>query len=692
MSELMDAALGYAALGWKVLPLVPRGKNPVKTGWQEKATTDPDQIRRWWTENPDYNVGVKTGDGLCVVDVDDKEKNAALGSDMLREWELEHGDISETVCCQTPTGGMHYYFDIGDTRISGCQSDTIFIDLRCDGNLIVVPPSIHPDTDTAYEWDISPEDMAPATATDVDRACIQWVHDNRKGAGKDGKRAKFSAPEIVHEGEGRDETLYKMACSMWSKNIPESAILAALRDFNANNCVPPLPDRIVRQKVRSALRHPPGLSNEVKSEMAEKDAGKPKKANHVLVAERVIGKSRACFLDGAPAVFNGLTYEVGWDAVERVVLGEAPNAKERERKEVLKYLALVMPHEKQAPPKYIGFLNGVLDIETMELLSLTPGLRIPNTIPHYWNPDAHSDLLDTTLRKIACGDPFIEANLCEFIGLSMYRSGKYAFAALLIGKQGENASNGKSTYIDLVRNVLGKGNYSSLSLHALGERFNQDFLAGKLANLGDDISSEFARGAALEVLKKAVAGSEITTDVKNAKGYSFKPYTTMMFSANQFPRMETLDDGLLRRLFPVRFNAHFQVTDPDFDPDIGDKLEQEEVLEAAVVRGVNGLRRVISQRRPTDNDESRALLSNIRTDNSTILQWIEDESVKRDDLIDCTVAYVYGMYERWCHDSGVYRKYAKWQFSKELCNYFRLKVLNTSREGKSVRVLADTRR
>lgn len=690
MSEMLEAALGYAARGWRVFPLKPKSKNPATRHGFKDATTDEKRIRAWWTRNPNYNIGVATGDGLLVVDVDDKPGNAVQGSDSLREWEIEHGDMSETVTAITGSGGVHYYLDVGDASVPCSTSAELAIDIRCDGGYVVAPPSVHPNGN-GYVWDVAPEDMEPASATDNDKALVQWVHD-RRGADKNGERAKFSAPEIVHEGEGRDETLYKMACSMWSKNIPESAILAALRDFNANNCVPPLPDRIVRQKVRSALRHPPGLSNEVKSEMAEKDAGKPKKANHVLVAERVIGKSRACFLDGAPAVFNGLTYEVGWDAVERVVLREAPNAKERERKEVLKYLALVMPHEKQAPPKYIGFLNGVLDIETMELLSLTPGLRIPNTIPHYWNPDAHSDLLDTTLRKIACGDPFIEANLCEFIGLSMYRSGKYAFAALLIGKQGENASNGKSTYIDLVRNVLGKGNYSSLSLHALGERFNQDFLAGKLANLGDDISSEFARGAALEVLKKAVAGSEITTDVKNAKGYSFKPYTTMMFSANQFPRMETLDDGLLRRLFPVRFNAHFQVTDPDFDPDIGDKLEQEEVLEAAVVRGVNGLRRVISQRRPTDNDESRALLSNIRTDNSTILQWIEDESVKRDDLIDCTVAYVYGMYERWCHDSGVYRKYAKWQFSKELCNYFRLKVLNTSREGKSVRVLADTRR
>jgi len=685
----IDYALLYASLGWPVFPLVPRTKEPATVHGFKDASTDEAQIRRWWGKSPDYGIGIATGGGRCVIDVDDKpEKHGGLlGSDFLREWEQEHGEISETVCCKTPTGGMHYYLDVGDTYIGGCQSDTIFIDLRCDGNYVVAPPSIHPDTGTAYVWDISPEDMPPAKATDTDKACIQWVYDHRRGAGKDGKRKKPAIPsKMVREGEGRNNFLYEQGCSARGRGSDDDMVAAYLETLNSMKCSPPLPDAEVRKIVNSVCTKPIGMSDEAKALVESK--GK-RIAQHVHVSNAIMDRYSACFLDGTPAIFDGITYHMGWEAIERAILREWPNAKEKDRKEVVKYLALTMPRETASNPRYIGFTNGVLDIETMDLLSFSPDLRIPNVIPHAWNPDARSPLLDRTLARIACNDPFIESNLCEFIGLSMYRSGKYAFAAILLGRQGESASNGKSTYIDLIRNVLGTDNYSSLSLHALGERFMQDYLAGCLANLGDDISSEFVKGAALEVFKKSVAGSEITTDIKGRKGYSFKPYCTMVFSANKLPKLENLDDGVIRRLFPIRFNAHFTDADADFDPDIGEKLKDEAVIEAAIVRGINGLRRVVENRRPTDNEESRKMVKDIKTDNSTIFQWIDDDGIDRDALIGTAIGHAYGLYEEWCKDSGVTKKYAKWQFSKEICDYFKFKVKNTSREGRSIRIFAD---
>lgn len=689
-NELLDAALLYASFGLKVFPLIPRDKHPAIKGWQSKATTDESQIRQWWTNNPNYNVGIKTGDGLCVIDVDDKpDKHPVLGSDMLRDWEMEHGEISETVCAKTGTGGMHYYFNVGDTHIDGCQSDTIFIDLRCDGNLIVAPPSIHPDTGLRYEWDISPEDMPIAKASSTDKACIQWVYDNRRGADKDGKKEKVKMPKKqVKDGEGRNNFLYEQGCSARAKGSDDDMIFAWLTSLNKLKCNPPLSDAELNKIINSVCTLPIGLSDEAKEIQKQT---RSKSANHVTIANIILNKYSACFLDGMPAVFDGLAYKVGWDMVERAVLREWPNAKDRDRKEVIKYLHLTMPHHKQSDPRYIGFKNGVLDIETMELLSFSPEFKIPNVVPHDWNPNATSEIVDTTLRKIACNDPFIENNLAEFIGLCMFRSGKYAFSAILLGKQGETASNGKSTYIDMIRAILGEDNYSSLSLHVLGERFYQDYLAGKLANLGDDISSSFAKGQSLEVFKKAVAGSELTTDVKGTKGYKFKPYCTMIFSANEFPKLENLDDGVLRRLFPIRFNAHFTSDDPDYDPDIGDKLATEEAIEAAIVRGIWGLNRVINNRRPTDNDESKRMINTIRVDNSSILQWVEDDSVQREQLEGVTIGHAYGLYEEWCKNSGIKNKYAKWQFSKEICSYFKFKILNTTRDGVSVRILANKR-
>lgn len=47
------------------------GKHPVISSWNTEATTDVDQIEKWWDENPDYNVGVFCkGSGFFVIDID----------------------------------------------------------------------------------------------------------------------------------------------------------------------------------------------------------------------------------------------------------------------------------------------------------------------------------------------------------------------------------------------------------------------------------------------------------------------------------------------------------------------------------------------------------------------------------------------------------------------------------------------
>src|SRR3981081_55957 len=68
---LLDWALYIAAMGWHVFPLAPGTKRqPAVKDWENRATTDPDRIRRCWTADR-WNIGVATGpSGLVVVDLD----------------------------------------------------------------------------------------------------------------------------------------------------------------------------------------------------------------------------------------------------------------------------------------------------------------------------------------------------------------------------------------------------------------------------------------------------------------------------------------------------------------------------------------------------------------------------------------------------------------------------------------------
>ncbi|KOX33790.1 hypothetical protein ADK67_05500 [Saccharothrix sp. NRRL B-16348] len=117
-ARLLSSALATAALGWPVFPLVPGGKTPAVRDWEQRATTDPDRIRRCWDSGP-YNIGLATGRaGLVVVDLDtakpDKPEPDGFrhGSEVLALLADDRGEElpTDTRAVSTVSGGLHLYF------------------------------------------------------------------------------------------------------------------------------------------------------------------------------------------------------------------------------------------------------------------------------------------------------------------------------------------------------------------------------------------------------------------------------------------------------------------------------------------------------------------------------------------------------------------------------------------------------
>lgn len=136
---MLEAALEYAARGWHVFPLKPRGKAPLTRDGFKSATTDVDQVQRWWAQWPDANIGIATGaSGLFVVDVDVADGKPGLESLAA----LTARGLPPTETVRTGTGGQHLYFR-GEGRSSAGKLAP-GIDTRGRGGYVVAPPSVHP--------------------------------------------------------------------------------------------------------------------------------------------------------------------------------------------------------------------------------------------------------------------------------------------------------------------------------------------------------------------------------------------------------------------------------------------------------------------------------------------------------------------------------------------------------------------
>lgn len=168
-------------------PLVPRGFH--------QATTVESVIRHWWKKAPLANIGLRTGNGVLVVDIDNK-----IGKDgeaSLREWEHKYGALPPTPTVYTGGGGTHYYlrYDPNINIPSGTNLLGVGVDIRANGGYVIAPPSTHK-SGQPYTWDLDADldtEIANAPANLIAQLC------------KDSKPVEF---KTISTGSLSDDEVY----------------------------------------------------------------------------------------------------------------------------------------------------------------------------------------------------------------------------------------------------------------------------------------------------------------------------------------------------------------------------------------------------------------------------------------------------------------------------------------------------
>lgn len=374
-----------------------------------------------------------------------------------------------------------------------------------------------------------------------------------------------------------------------------------------------------------------------------------------------------CYVDGI--------YKSGQAEIESLMIEKIPDLNQAKRREVMAYLdILIRENSRISPPTLIAFRNGIYDLKTDQLIDYSPNYVITNRIPWDYNPKAYHDLLDKTLDRLSCHDKDVRANLEESVGYMFFRRNELGKAFMLTG----DGSNGKSTWLNLLKYLIGETNYSVLDLKKLGDRFSTVMLFGKMANIGDDISSEYIADVA--EFRKIVTGETVDAEQKGQPKFQFAPYAKLFFSSNSIPRMGKGKDfnAIKRRLIIIPFNAKFSKSDPDFVPYISDKLQTQEAMEYLIQLGVRGLKRVLENNAFTESAVSKKELEAYEELTNPLMGFIKDN---KDSIENESTKDVYMRYEIYCDENnlqGLGRK----QFTAMVCKEMQLKSIQRRINGK----------
>ena len=234
----MEAALQYAGRGWRVFPLNGKVPRAGTHGFQD-ATVDPDVIRGWPSN---ANVGIATGAGLVVIDVDARHG----GGDTLAELEARHGRLPETVSVETGGGGEHLYFRT-DAEVRNSAGELgPGLDVRGAGGYAVAPPSVHP-SGRRYEWDNDPAEVEVAQLP----GWLERLLTERNN----GKAPPIG--DVIPHGKQHD-MLVSLAGSMRRRGAEAPEIAAALKEMNRRRCEWPGTDAEMDKIAESMMRYRPG--------------------------------------------------------------------------------------------------------------------------------------------------------------------------------------------------------------------------------------------------------------------------------------------------------------------------------------------------------------------------------------------------------------------------------------------------
>jgi hypothetical protein len=231
-------------------------KHPRTEHGLKDATTDAKQLSHWWERWPNASIGIACGPSrLLIIDHDVRTTYLAGHAELAEYVGRTHGPLPETCVVLTGAGDgsthdyLRYSWTDGDRAPSGLEPG---IDLKGRGGYVIAPPSRHI-SGRGYQVDgISGAQeflkIAPAP---------EWLVKFIQNGSRQQQNRAPDTEEKWTEGS-RNNTLFRLACSMRRQGMTVEEITTVLQSANRVHCQPPLADSEVAGIAQSSGRYARG--------------------------------------------------------------------------------------------------------------------------------------------------------------------------------------------------------------------------------------------------------------------------------------------------------------------------------------------------------------------------------------------------------------------------------------------------
>ncbi|BAW18559.1 phage/plasmid primase [Mycoplasmopsis bovigenitalium] len=381
-------------------------------------------------------------------------------------------------------------------------------------------------------------------------------------------------------------------------------------------------------------------------------------------------------------------YELKLDReIQTIIVDIIPKLKVSIIKEIQAQILISTQIKNKIPEEHIIALNNCYyNLKTFRKLEVDSNLFVINKINVDYDPrltlTTHGRTLQKFLSDITCNDLTLQKILLQFIGYCLTSSTKYQKALLIYG---QTASNGKSTFLDMLDFFFSKNNVSYLGFEELSQRFATSSLIDKMINVGADISTDYVSEPS--TFKKLVTGDAISAEFKGKDRFSFRNKAKLIFATNKLPATQDKSDGYFRRFLIVPFNNEFRKENRNIDRNIKERLLTKTNMMVLFRMATEALRELEEKGEFAESQTAKDITNDYIKTNNSINVFIENDMERSDEQIkagegfnNCAVVDKYVEYKRFCLDFG-YKSYSLSKFKEEVLLYFK-EIKMTTRKVK----------